>query len=463
MSGKSIFDKLWERHVVTGNEGEPQLMYVDQHYIHEVTSPQAFQGLRDAGRKVRRPDLTFGTTDHNVPTVDIFNIRDLISKNQIDTLAKNVEEFGIDAATHGTARQGIVHMVGPETGRSQPGKFVVCGDSHTATHGAFGAIAFGIGTSEVEHVFATQCLWQVKPKKMKVEFVGKPQPGVYSKDFILALIARYGVDAGVGYAVEYCGEAIDALSMDERMTICNMSIEFGAKMGLMNPDQKTYDYVEGRPCAPKVEKFEEAVADWKTLVSDPDAEYDKVITIDVSELAPMVTWGTNPEMGVEFDQPLPEIKDFNDERAYEYMDVKPGEYAKDIDLGYVFIGSCTNARLSDLELAAKFVKGKHIAPTLTAIVVPGSRPVKKEAERLGLDKIFLDAGFEWRDPGCSMCLGMNPDHVPEGVHCASTSNRNFEGRQGYGARTHLCSPAMAAAAAIAGKFVDVRDMPEVQA
>ena len=290
-----------------------------------------------------------------------------------------------------------------------------------------------------------------------------PQPGVYSKDFILALIARYGVDAGVGYAVEYCGEAIDALSMDERMTICNMSIEFGAKMGLMNPDQKTYDYVEGRPCAPKGEKFEEAVADWKTLVSDPDAEYDKVITIDVSELAPMVTWGTNPEMGVEFDQPFPEIKDFNDERAYEYMDVKPGEYAKDIDLGYVFIGSCTNARLSDLELAAKFVKGKHIAPTLTAIVVPGSRPVKKEAERLGLDKIFLDAGFEWRDPGCSMCLGMNPDHVPEGVHCASTSNRNFEGRQGYGARTHLCSPAMAAAAAIAGKFVDVRDMPEVQA
>lgn len=462
MSGKSIFDKLWERHVITGEEGEPQLMYVDQHYIHEVTSPQAFQGLRDAGRKVRQPELTFGTTDHNVPTVDIFNIRDLISKNQIDTLARNVEEFGIDAATHGTERQGIVHMVGPETGRSQPGKFIVCGDSHTATHGAFGAIAFGIGTSEVEHVFATQCIWQVKPKKMKVEFVGKPQKGVYSKDFILALIAKYGVDAGVGYAVEYCGEAIDALSMDERMTIANMSIEFGAKMGLMNPDQKTFDYVKGREAAPKGEKFDQAVEDWKTLVSDPDAKYDKVITIDVSELAPMVTWGTNPEMGVEFGQPFPEIKDMNDERAYHYMDIKPGDKAEDIDLGYVFIGSCTNARLSDLQLAAKIVKGKHISPKLTAIVVPGSRPVKKEAERLGLDKIFTDAGFEWREPGCSMCLGMNPDHVPEGVHCASTSNRNFEGRQGFGARTHLCSPAMAAAAAIAGKFVDVRQLSEIQ-
>ena len=413
MSGKSIFDKLWERHVVTGKEGEPQLMYVDQHYIHEVTSPQAFQGLRDAGRKVRRPDLTFGTTDHNVPTVDIFNIRDLISKNQIDTLAKNVAEFGI-------------------------------------------------GTSEVEHVFATQCIWQVKPKKMKVEFVGKPQRGVYSKDFILALIAQYGVDAGVGYAVEYCGEAIDALSMDERMTIANMSIEFGAKMGLMNPDQKTFDYVKGREAAPKGEAFEEAVADWKNLVSDPDATYDKVITIDVSELAPMVTWGTNPEMGVAFGQPFPAIKDINDERAYRYMGMQPGDKAEDIDLGYVFIGSCTNARLSDLELAAKIVKGKHIAPNLTAIVVPGSRPVKQEAERLGLDVIFKEAGFEWREPGCSMCLGMNPDHVPEGVHCASTSNRNFEGRQGFGARTHLCSPAMAAAAAIAGQFVDVRQLAEVQ-
>ena len=454
--GQTIFDKLWDRHVIIGEESEPQLLYVDFHMIHEVTSPQAFQGLREAGRKVRRPDLTFGTTDHNVPTVDIFNISDLISKNQIDTLARNVKEFGIDAATHGSKRQGIVHMVGPETGNSQPGKVIVCGDSHTATNGAFGAIAFGIGTSEVEHVFATQTLWQVKPKQMKVEFIGKPAKGVYSKDFILALIAKHGVDAGVGYAVEFTGEAIDALEMEERMTICNMAIEFGSKIGLMNPDQKTYDYVSGRDFAPK--DMAAAIADWQTLPSDEDAVYDKVITIDVSKLAPMVTWGTNPEMGIEFTETFPEIKDFNDERAYNYMDLKPGGKPEEIELGYVFIGSCTNARLSDLELAADVVKGHKIADTLTAIVVPGSRPVKEAAEALGLDKIFKDAGFEWREPGCSMCLGMNPDHVPEGVHCASTSNRNFEGRQGHGARTHLCSPVMAALAAINGKFVDAREV-----
>ena len=454
--GQTIFDKLWERHVITGETFEPQLLYVDFHMIHEVTSPQAFQGLREAGRKVRRPDLTFGTTDHNVPTVDIFNISDLISKNQIDTLARNVEEFGIDAATHGSARQGIVHMVGPETGNAQPGKVIVCGDSHTATNGAFGAIAFGIGTSEVEHVFATQTLWQVKPKQMKVDFIGKPAKGVYSKDFILALIAKHGVDAGVGYAVEFTGEAVAELEMEERMTICNMAIEFGSKIGLMNPDQKTYDYVAGREFSPK--DMAAAIADWDTLPSDADAVYDKVITIDVSKLAPMVTWGTNPEMGIEFTESFPEIKDFNDERAYTYMDLKPGGKPSDIDLGYVFIGSCTNARLSDLQLAADIVKGQKIASTLTAIVVPGSRPVKEAAEALGLDKIFLDAGFEWREPGCSMCLGMNPDHVPEGVHCASTSNRNFEGRQGHGARTHLCSPVMAALAAINGKFVDAREV-----
>ena len=454
--GPTIFDKLWDRHVITGEVGEPQLLYVDFHMIHEVTSPQAFQGLRESGRKVRRPDLTFGTTDHNVPTVDIFNISDLISKNQIDTLARNVQEFGIDAATHGSDRQGIVHMVGPETGNAQPGKIIVCGDSHTATNGAFGAIAFGIGTSEVEHVFATQTLWQVKPKLMKVEFIGEPAKGVYSKDFILALIAKYGVDAGVGYAVEFTGEAIAALEMEERMTICNMAIEFGSKIGLMNPDQKTYDYVNGREFAPK--DMAAAIADWQTLPSDADAVYDKVITIDVSKLAPMVTWGTNPEMGIEFTESFPEIKDFNDERAYQYMDLTPGGKPSDIDLGYVFIGSCTNARLSDLQLAAEIVKGHKISDKLTAIVVPGSRPVKKAAEALGLDKIFTDAGFEWREPGCSMCLGMNPDHVPEGVHCASTSNRNFEGRQGHGARTHLCSPVMAALAAINGKFVDAREV-----
>lgn len=456
MAGKSIFDKLWERHIVAGNEGEPQLLYVDLHMIHEVTSPQAFQGLRDSNRKVRRPELTFGTLDHNVPTKDIYNISDLISKNQIDTFTRNVEEFGIDAALHGGEYQGIVHMVGPETGRSQPGKVVVCGDSHTATHGAFGAIAFGIGTSEVEHVLATQTLWQVKPKKMKIEFTGQPQKGVYSKDYILALIAKYGVDAGVGYAVEFAGEAISALEMEERMTICNMSIEFGAKMGMMNPDEKTFAYVKGREKAPV--KFDEAVKDWKTLVSDDDATYDKVLTLDVSQLSPMVTWGTNPGMGVQFDEKFPEIADINDERAYKYMDMKPGQTAEEIELGYVFIGSCTNARLSDLQEAAEIVKGKKIASNLTAIVVPGSRPVKRAAEKEGLDKIFIDAGFEWREPGCSACLGMNPDQIPAYVHCASTSNRNFEGRQGHNARTHLCSPAMAAAAAIAGKFVDVREI-----
>lgn len=454
--GQAIFDKLWDRHVIEGEIGEPQLLYVDQHYIHEVTSPQAFSGLREAGRKVRRPDLTFGTTDHNVPTVDIFNIQDLISKNQIETFAANVKEFGIDAAVHGSDKQGIVHIVGPETGRSQPGKLIVCGDSHTATHGAFGAIAFGIGTSEVEHVFATQTIWQVKPKKMKIDFTGVAPQGIYAKDYILALISKYGVDAGVGYAVEFAGEAIDALEMEERMSICNMAIEFGAKIGLMNPDSKTYEYVRGREKAPN--DMEAAIADWETLVSDEDAQYDKIITIEVDKLAPMVTWGTNPEMGVEFTEEFPQIKDFNDERAYSYMDLKPGQKVSDIDLGYVFIGSCTNARLSDLILAADIVKGKKIASSLTAIVVPGSRPVKKAAEKMGLDKIFIDAGFEWREPGCSMCLGMNPDHVPEGVHCASTSNRNFEGRQGHGARTHLCSPAMAALAAINGKFVDAREV-----
>ncbi|HFU4202613.1 TPA: 3-isopropylmalate dehydratase large subunit [Streptococcus suis] len=456
MAGKSIFDKVWDRHVITGDEGQPQLMYVDQHYIHEVTSPQAFQGLRDAGRKVRRPDLTFGTFDHNVPTVNIFDIRDAISKAQMDKLAENVADFGIDCADHGSENQGIVHMIGPETGRTQPGKFIVCGDSHTATHGAFGALAFGIGTSEVEHVFATQTIWQVKPKKLLVEFIGRAQEGVYAKDYILALIARYGVGVGVGYAVEYRGEAVDSLSMEERMTICNMSIEFGSKIGMMNPDEKTFSYVRQTVHAP--EAIEEAIEDWKTLVSDDDAVYDKIIRLDVSDLAPMVTWGTNPAMGVSFDQAFPAISDLNDQRAYDYMDLSPGQQVKDIELGYVFIGSCTNARLSDLELAAKFVKGKKIAQNLTAIVVPGSRPVKRAAEKLGLDQIFIEAGFEWRDPGCSMCLGMNPDKVPEGVHCASTSNRNFEDRQGFGAKTHLCSPAMAAAAAIAGRFVDVRKL-----
>ncbi|MFC5631271.1 MULTISPECIES: 3-isopropylmalate dehydratase large subunit [Streptococcus] len=456
MSGQSIFDKLWDRHVITGKEGEPQLMYVDQHYIHEVTSPQAFDGLREAGRQVRRPDLTFGTFDHNVPTVNIHDIRDVISKAQMDALARNVKEFGIPHAPHGSPNQGIVHMIGPEMGLTQPGKFIVCGDSHTATHGAFGAIAFGIGTTEVEHVFATQTIWQVKPKKLLVRFTGTAPKGIYAKDYILALIAKYGVALGVGYVVEYTGDAIDRLTMEERMTICNMSIEFGSKMGIMNPDQTTFDYLADKKHRPK--DFEVAIADWKTLISDTDAQYDKVIEMDVSELAPMVTWGTNPSMGVRFDQPFPAIRDLNDERAYNYMGLKPGQTADGIDIGYVFLGSCTNARLSDLQIAAKIVAGKKVAKGVTAIVVPGSRPVKQAAEQLGLDNIFIEAGFEWRDPGCSMCLGMNPDKVPAGVHCASTSNRNFEDRQGVGAKTHLCSPAMAAAAAIAGKFIDVRTL-----
>lgn len=460
MGGKTIFDKVWDRHVITGNLGEPQLLYVDQHYIHEVTSPQAFEGLREKKRRVRRPDLTFATFDHNTPTVDIFTIKDEVSKIQLDTLAKNVEEFQIPNAPHGSKKQGIVHMIGPETGRTQPGKVIVCGDSHTATHGAFGAIAFGIGTTEVEHVFATQTIWQVKPKNLLVKFSGKAQAGVGAKDYILALIAKYGVASGTGYAAEFAGEAIEALSMEERMTISNMAIEFGAKVGIIRPDEKTFAYLRGRECAPK--DYDAAILDWKSLVSDEDAVYDKIMEIDVSKLAPMVTWGTNPGMGVAFGEKFPKIRDLNDERAYEYMGEKPGQTAEDIEIGYVFIGSCTNGRLSDLIEAAKYVKGKKIAPSLTAIVVPGSRSVKMQAEEMGLDKVFMDAGFEWREPGCSMCLGMNPDRVESGVHCASTSNRNFEGRQGAGARTHLCSPAMAAAAAIAGHFVDVRKLPEAQ-
>ena len=454
---KSIFDKLWERHVIVGNDNEPQLLYIDLHLIHEVTSPQAFEALRTANRGVRCPNLTYGTLDHNVPTKDIFNIKDATSKLQIDTFVENVKYFGIDFEDHGSEGQGIVHMIGPESGRTQPSKTIVCGDSHTATHGAFGALAFGIGTSEVEHVLATQTLWQKKPKIMRINFKGKRPNGIYAKDYILALIAKYGVDAGVGYAVEFSGEAISDLEMEERMTICNMSIEFGAKMGLMNPDQKTYEYIRGRKHAPK--NFINAIKDWETLVSDDEAVYDKELELDVSNLAPMVTWGTNPSMGVEFGCDFPNVDDnINYERAYKYMGLRPGQNASDIPIGYVFIGSCTNARLSDLIEAANIVKGKYIAPNITAIVVPGSRYVKREAEKLGINKIFIDAGFEWREVGCSACLGMNPDQVPKGVHCASTSNRNFEGRQGTGARTHLCSPAMAAAAAVHGEFVDIRKL-----
>lgn len=451
---RTLFDKLWDRHVITGPEGEPQLLYVDLHLIHEVTSPQGFDGLRETNRPVRRPDKTIATVDHNVPTEDIYNIKDLISKKQIEALQKNCAEFNIPLMDIGTANQGIVHMVGPELGATQPGKIVVCGDSHTATHGAFGAMAFGIGSSEVEHVFATQSIWQKKPKSMGVKITGKLPAGVYAKDIILHLIATYGAAFGSGYAIEFYGDTVEALTMEERMTICNMSIEFGAKIGMMAPDQTTYDYLRGRRYAP--ENMEKAIADWETLKSDPDAVYDTDIAIDVSDLAPYVTWGTNPGMGVQFGEKFPEIQDKNDERAYNYMDLKPGQTAEDIPLGFVFIGSCTNARLSDLIEAAKYVKGGKVPAHIQAMVVPGSRTVRDAAAELGLDKTFIDAGFEWREPGCSACLGMNPDKVPAGVHCASTSNRNFEGRQGKGSRTHLVSPAMAGAAAVNGKFVDIR-------
>lgn len=452
--GKTLFDKLWNQHVVVGKEGEPQLLYIDLHLIHEVTSPQAFEGLREAKRSVRRPDRTFATMDHNTPTKDIYHITDLVAKKQIDTLRQNCEEFGITLCDNGSERQGIVHMVGPETGLAQPGKTIVCGDSHTATHGAFGALAFGIGTSEVEHVFATQTLWQQKPKNMGIKISGTLNRGVYAKDIILALIAKYGTDFGVGYAVEFFGETIENLSMEERMTICNMAIEGGAKMGMIAPDEKTFDYVVGREYAP--ENMEEAIQEWRKLYTDSEKDYDLVLNLNADELEPFVTWGTNPEMGVPVNGQFPEINNLNDQQAYEYMELKPGQQPKDIPIGYVFIGSCTNGRLSDLKEAAEVVKGKRVKESVTAIVVPGSRPVKKAAEKMGLDKIFKEAGFDWREPGCSMCLGMNPDRVPEKVHCASTSNRNFEGRQGKNARTHLCSPAMAAAAAIHGTFVDIR-------
>ncbi|QQM96614.1 3-isopropylmalate dehydratase large subunit [Staphylococcus pseudintermedius] len=455
--GRTLFDKIWDQHTITGQQGEPQLLYIDLHLIHEVTSPQAFEGLRMQKRTLRRPDLTFGTLDHNVPTVDIFNIKDDIANKQIQALQQNCKDFNVTLFDMGSDEQGIVHMVGPEMGLTQPGKTIVCGDSHTATHGAFGAIAFGIGTSEVEHVFATQTLWQTKPKNLKINVTGQLPKGVYAKDIILHLINQHGVDFGTGYALEFAGETIRNLSMEGRMTICNMAIEAGAKYGLIQPDNTTFAYLEGRRYA---QNIEDKLDDWRKLYSDDDAQFDKIIELDVTALEPQVTWGTSPEMGVSFSTPFPEIQNVNDERAYQYMGLKPGQLATDIPLGYVFLGSCTNARISDLVEASHIVKGNQVHENITAIVVPGSRQVKKEAEAMGLDTIFKDAGFEWREPGCKMCLGMNPDQVPAGVHCASTSNRNFEGRQGKGARTHLVSPAMVAIAAIHGRFVDVRKVVE---
>jgi 3-isopropylmalate/(R)-2-methylmalate dehydratase large subunit len=431
--------------------------------VHEVTSPQAFEGLRLAGRKVRRPDLTFATMDHNVPTKDRFNITDPISKQQIDTLSKNCADFGVTLFDLNHVDQGVVHVMGPEVGLTHPGKTIVCGDSHTSTHGAFGALAFGIGTSEVEHVLATQCLQQAKPKTMEVRVNGKLPVGVTAKDLILGIIAKFGTDFATGYVIEYTGEAIRNLTMEERMTVCNMSIEAGARAGMIAPDETTFEYLRGRDYVPKGEAFDRAVEEWKQLCTDEGAVYDRVVEFDASTLVPQVTWGTSPGMGTDVTGRVPDPKSFATEnerkaaeKALEYMGLTPGTPMTELKVDVVFIGSCTNGRIEDLRAAAAVAKGYKVAQHVQAIVVPGSGRVKQQAEKEGLDKIFIEAGFEWRDAGCSMCLAMNPDVLSPGQRCASTSNRNFEGRQGRGGRTHLVSPAMAAAAAIEGHFVDVR-------
>jgi 3-isopropylmalate/(R)-2-methylmalate dehydratase large subunit len=461
----TLFEKLWQAHVVRETKNEPTLLYIDLHLIHEVTSPQAFEGLRQTGRTVRRPDLTFGTADHNVPTTDrSLPIADAIAAKQIDTLRRNCKEYGIQLFDIDSAEQGIVHVIGPELGLTRPGMTIVCGDSHTSTHGAFGALAFGIGTSEVEHVLATQCLPQNKPRTMKVQTSGRLPEGVTAKDLALGIIGKIGTDGATGYVIEYAGEAVRALTMEGRMTLCNMSIEAGARAGMVAPDETTFAYIQDRRFAPKGDDWNAALSYWQTLSSDDDALFDKVVEIDASRLEPFVTWGTSPGMVVPVTSYVPdpaEAKSTADrqaaERALEYMALTPRTNIQDISIDRAFIGSCTNARIEDLRAAARVVKGYHISSTVSALVVPGSYDVKQAAEREGLDRIFSDAGFEWREPGCSMCLGMNPDILQPGERCASTSNRNFEGRQGRGGRTHLVSPMMAAAAAIKGHFTDVRD------
>ena len=454
---KTLFDKLWQAHIVREAHGEPALLYIDLHLIHEVTSPQAFDGLRQAGRRVRRPDLTFGTVDHNVPTTDRnLPIADVTAATQVETLRRNCSEFGIQLFDIHSPEQGIVHVIGPELGLTQPGMTIVCGDSHTSTHGAFGSLAFGIGTSEVEHVLATQCLPQNKPLTMKVQTSGSLAEGVTAKDLALGIIGKIGTDGATGYAIEYAGDAARALSMEGRMTLCNMSIEAGARAGMIAPDETTFAYLEGRRFAPTGEAWEKAVRHWQTLRSEEDAVFDSIIEIDASELEPFVTWGTSPGMVVPVTSFVPDPTDANAERALEYMALTPRTNIQDISIDRAFIGSCTNARIEDLRAAARVVKGYRINSSVSAMVVPGSQDVKKAAEREGLDRIFNEAGFEWREAGCSMCLGMNADILQPGERCASTSNRNFEGRQGRGGRTHLVSPMMAAAAAIKGHFTDVR-------
>jgi 3-isopropylmalate/(R)-2-methylmalate dehydratase large subunit len=464
--GKTLAEKVWEDHVVRSAAGEPDLLYIDLHLIHEVTSPQAFDGLRLNGRKVRRPDLTLATEDHNVPTLDIDKpIADPVSRLQVDTLRKNCAEFGVRIHSLGDIEQGIVHVVGPQLGITQPGMTIVCGDSHTSTHGAFGALAFGIGTSEVEHVLATQTLPLSKPKMMAINIEGSLKPGVTSKDIILAVIAQISTGGGQGYILEYRGSAIRELSMEARMTICNMSIEAGARAGLIAPDETTFEYIKGRPHAPTGADWDSALANWKTLKSDPDAKFDKEIFLNADELSPFVTWGTNPGQGVPLNEIVPTPDSFADEQerraaenALTYMDLKAGTPMKQIKIDTVFLGSCTNGRIEDLRSAAAIIKGKKVAPNTRMLVVPGSARVRLQAESEGLHQVFVDFGAEWRSAGCSMCLGMNPDQLKPGERSASTSNRNFEGRQGKGGRTHLVSPLVAAATAIKGTLASPADL-----
>jgi 3-isopropylmalate/(R)-2-methylmalate dehydratase large subunit len=467
--GKTLFEKIWESHIVVEKQNEPDLIYIDRHLVHEVTSPQAFDGLRMNDRKVRRPDLTIATMDHNVPTTDrSLPMLDQTSSIQIKTLENNCKDFGIKLFDINSPNQGIVHVIGPQLGITLPGSTIVCGDSHTSTHGAFGALALGIGTSEVEHVLASQTLWLEKPKTFEVRVEGKRKNthAVTAKDIILSIIKNIGTAGGTGTVIEYRGEGISDLSMDQRMTICNMSIEGGARAGLIAPDEKTFDYLRNREYTPK--NYESLVNSWRDdLKTDSDATFDKQFILDINDITPQVSWGTNPGMTCDVDEPIPSPDEFSNgdpnqkkgaEKALEYMDLKPGTMIEDIKIDRVFIGSCTNARLEDLIEASKIIQGQKVDSNVSAMVVPGSQMVKKQAEEMGLDKIFTDANFEWREAGCSMCLGMNPDILSPGERCASTSNRNFEGRQGNGGRTHLVSPVMAAAAAINGHFVDVRKL-----
>jgi 3-isopropylmalate/(R)-2-methylmalate dehydratase large subunit len=463
---RTLLEKIWERHLVRPGNGKPDLLYVDLHLVHEVTSPQAFEGLALAGREVRRPDLTLATVDHNVPTTDrSLPILDQLAKQQMEVLKRNAERFGIRFLGVDDPRQGIVHVIGPELGVTRPGMIIVCGDSHTSTHGAFGSLAFGIGTSEVEHVLATQTIPQRRPRSMEIRLEGTPPEGIGAKDLILAIIGQIGVSGGGGHVVEYTGDAIRALTMEERMTVCNMSIEGGARAGMISPDETTFEWLKDRELGPSGEEYEALVDEWRGLATEPGAKFDKTVVVDVSKLEPQVTWGTNPGQVGPVSGAVPDPDSFDDpaaresaRRALEYMDLQPGTPMEEIKIDRVFVGSCTNGRLRDLREAAQFLEGRKVHPDVQAMVVPGSSSVKRQAEAEGLDKIFKEAGFDWREAGCSMCLGMNPDTLDPGERCASTSNRNFEGRQGRGGRTHLVSPAMAAAAAVAGHFVDPRTL-----